>query len=143
MAVRREGSVPLEHARRREDLDVPADVRRALDHVGGRLSEGAEQRERGLAWVSHRRGRGEDVDLEHGVRHLCARQLPAALGAHPAHVREEVSVRVLGHPVRLEHRMTQAVEIGHGRFRRSDATAPVVDVPASPHGPNSTTARRP
>jgi hypothetical protein len=58
-------------------------------------------------------------------------------------VREEVSVCILGRPVRLEHRMTQTIEIRHRCVRRSDATAPFVVVPASPHGPNSTTAARP
>ena len=81
----------------------------------------------------HGRGRRHDVDLEHGVGDVGPRQLPSALRAQPPHVREEMRLGVLRHPVGLEHRGTETIEVGDGGRRRGNAPAALVVVPASPH----------
>ena len=135
--------VPLEHARRREDLDVLTSVDERLGDVEWtprrRCSSGANAASR--EFPTHR-GWGGDVDLEHGVRHLCS-SAPHARSAHRRHVREEVasasSVTQSGSSI---------ADRAGGWHQSTAATAerrpgPGRRCPSVPHGSNSATAAAP
>ena len=139
--VRREAAVALEHPRRDEELDVAPDVGRALDDVRRRLREAPDEREGGLP--RGRGGRGRDgIDLEHGVDDLHTLEPPAALLADAPHVRQQVQVGLLGHPVGDEHGVAQAIEVGDRRLRGRDAPPALVDVPAGSHLVKGTSGTR-
>ena len=141
MTVRREVAVAFEHPGRDQELDVPPDVGRMLDNVRGALCERAENGERGLSGLP--RVRGGDVDFEHCVDDLGPIELPATLRAQTLDMRQQVELRILGHPVALQHGGSEPVEIGYGRRRRRDAPAALVDVPTRSHGPTLCPASSP
>ena len=141
MTVRREVRVALEHPGRREDLDVPAGVERALDDVRGRLRERPQHGERRFPRLARRRG--GDVDLEHRIDDLGPVEAPALGRAETCDVREKMHLRILRDPVGLEHCGPETVEVGHPRRRGRDAAATLVDVPTGSHDPQATCARSP
>jgi tRNA threonylcarbamoyladenosine biosynthesis protein TsaE len=109
--------------------------RLVLPDVRHLLGEGAEQGEGG------RRRRAAvpllgpaELDDQRAFRvDRCLDDLDRELLGEPADVRQEVRVRILGHPQLLGHEREQLLGVWHEALRVGDALPSLVDVPARAH----------
>jgi len=129
MAVRREPRVAVENPGR--DLERRAiGTARSLDDVRAGLGKGSDELEACLAHLFSA-ARDGDVDLQHAVTHdRCPLENVTPLIADALDMREEMELRLLRNPVRLEHRGAEPVELQNPRFRARHAAAALVRIPA-------------
>lgn len=121
----------------RDHIELEACVRLPLLDEGAGLGDPAQERKGGdaglptvpVALESEVDGESP-VLLGAGIQEL---QRNVVALTHPAEVRQQVRVGVLGDPVRRVHPLEQGTRLGKEPPRVADALPSLVDVPARPH----------